>query len=337
MFTHSKSILFLSTLLILLTACDQGSTPDNVPDEPNEQLAWAMANALADDEVREDVHTAMDASPWYENKLVLGSFLDSEQGSRLKKELENQLGNAEKLENLLDELPEMDFYLSYEEHREIWEHANEKLMVVCVTDVNATSATAYTSDEEKKLLDSPEKVRQAMEWALFSLHPEEMKFRKPEAEKRQNITVQNQDPGIYLDELSNESVLHDGMFGGAHEYYFYVESNESGNFLTSVRPFFFESSFFHSPEFGSQATITKDIRIFHLPFYILSDDEEITIKMFEIDGNDEDYYWESGILSNYQEEREHVGTEIGEKNIQEVGDVAITTMIDIHLYSVDFN
>lgn len=277
-------LTFCFFTVLLVTSCDEGATSFAIPEDPNEQLAWAMASALADDDVREHVHTAMDESPYVEHKLVLGDFLETEDGAALKAELETQLGSADKLDRVLGELPEMDFYLPYETHRETWEHANEKLMVVCVLHPDATEATAYTSDKSTKLLDTPEKVYEARQWALFSLHPAEYKFQKADREK--SVQQPTAESGIYMVEVVN--YITDGLFGGASEFYFRTSvdfENYQASEVFHVLPGRRDGGWFHDDIHPANKVFENGFQItqYPLPLTPETDYEAINIELIELD------------------------------------------------------
>ena len=131
---------------IFLMNCDQGASPDPLPEASNEKLAYAVAAALDNPDVRESVHDAMDTSPYFEHKLVFSEFLNQSEGEILKEAVAGKLGGEDVLNNLLSELPSMDFYLPYESHRDTWEHAQKNLFVACVLDPDAEEATFYHPD-----------------------------------------------------------------------------------------------------------------------------------------------------------------------------------------------
>jgi len=220
-------LLFGFLLSIFLMNCDQGATPDPVPEASNEKLAYAVAAALDNPDVRESVHGAMDASPYVEHKLVFEEFLNQSEGAGLKQAVANELGGEDVLNELLDELPNMDFYLPYETHRETWEHANSNLKVVCVLDQNVTEAVAYQPDGSKETLTSKEEIKEAKLAAMFSLHPEEPKIQRSSSNSRgkmdsvlesRGTKITRNNDATYVTKIVNYTA--DGVFGGNCEFYF---------------------------------------------------------------------------------------------------------------------
>ncbi len=217
--------LLLSTCLM---SCDQGATPDPLPEASNEKLAYAIAAALDNPDVRESVHEAMDASPYYEHKLVFDEFLNQPEGAVLKESVANKLGGEDVLNELLGELPSMDFYLPYETHRDTWEHARNNLFVACVLDPDAEEATFYHPDGSTENFNSRQEIEQAEIAAMFSLHPKEPKIRReastggePKANRHGSGTVSKIQSGSWKMRVEKiENYTWDGYLGGACEFYF---------------------------------------------------------------------------------------------------------------------
>ncbi|MEL7835275.1 hypothetical protein [Fodinibius sp. Rm-B-1B1-1] len=287
---NQLKVFWLVLSLMLVGSCDQGISPKDLPKAANEKLAFAVAAAMGNPDVRESVHSAMDASPYNEHKLVFGEFLSQPEGAALKKAVAKNLGGEDVLNGLLDELPSMDFYLPYETHRETWEHANNNLMAICVLDVDAKGGTAYRPDGSKKILSSREEVKIAKVAALFSLHPEERKISREQsadsAEKmiaerivRNGGVIQSNDWKTGINEIQNWTT--DGSFGGDCEFYF----KTTGNFEGTK-----ESKIYHVPPLAvyleKKGQIKIDgfehsIRIYPEP---ASSQDYLTVTTMEADG-----------------------------------------------------
>jgi hypothetical protein len=75
--------------------------------------------ALADSVVKRQVAHDMDASPWTENKLVVPAYFESEGGQLLAERVNELLPNE--LQDVIECLPPLDFYLPVPSHREVWD------------------------------------------------------------------------------------------------------------------------------------------------------------------------------------------------------------------------
>ncbi|NGP89652.1 hypothetical protein [Fodinibius halophilus] len=290
-------IVAISLSMVLIVGCDQGNSPDPLPQEPNERLSYAMAIALGNAEIRESVHSAMDASPYREHKLVFGQFLESSAGVKLQKTLAEELGGENKLNELLDKLPELDFYLPYETHRETWQHANSNLLVVCITDVDTTEAVAYHPDGSTQILSSSQQIKEAEIAAMFTLHPAEKKIHKNSSNSRershsvlgsQSSEIIQSNEATYVTKIANYTA--DGVFGGNCEFYFLArrldESHATKSSQVSV-----ESALVSALK-NSDTPPTKetDLFIYDGP---VSGSNKLKVRMYEADGGgtggDDDY------------------------------------------------
>ncbi|NGP89651.1 hypothetical protein [Fodinibius halophilus] len=208
----------ISLSMVLIVGCDKDKTPSHLPEKPNERLAFAIASALGDANVRESVHGAMDASPYQEHKLVFGQFLKDSTGSKFQQALAEELGGENKLNELLAELPNLDFYLPYETHRETWEHANGNLLVVCITDVDTTEAAAYHPDGSRQVLSSSQQIKEAEIAAMFTLHPTEKKIHRSSRTTAGGDQMKYESWKTRVNKLWNRTT--DGPFGGRCEIFF---------------------------------------------------------------------------------------------------------------------
>ncbi|NGP89645.1 hypothetical protein [Fodinibius halophilus] len=233
--------------MLLVGSCNQGVTPEPLPAAPNEKLAYAVAAALDNPDVRKGVHSAMDASPYREHKLVFGEFLSQPEGAALKKAVAQKLGGEDVLNRLLDELPSMDFYLPYETHRETWEHAKSNLFVTCVLDPDIKEATSYHPDGSTETFTSRQAIKEAKIAAMFSLHPQEPKIHKDSlSARRKGYVVTSSRNGGKIQASTTTRVVgiknytNDGIFGGDCEFYFMSrrldESHATKSGMVSVKP-----------------------------------------------------------------------------------------------------
>ncbi|NGP89648.1 hypothetical protein [Fodinibius halophilus] len=248
-----------------------------MPEEPNERLAYALAAAMDNPEVRQSVHEAMDASPYHEHKLVLGSFLQEARGSILKSSLAERLGGVDELKQLIQELPALDFYLPYETHRETWEHADDNLMAVCVLNVHAKQATAYHPDGSSRTLSSEEQIHQAEVAAMFTLHPAEPKSYRTAAESQASGSLQQSTRWhTRLSKIKNWTS--DGIFGGDCEIYFETYLNKVDS------PHLYRSNNIHAHSGSDDDPSTTDIS----PLAAIHPDKvserELYTRVYESDG-----------------------------------------------------
>ncbi|NGP89650.1 hypothetical protein [Fodinibius halophilus] len=271
-------LMLLAVGLLLVTACNQGTDPELQPEEPNERLAYALAAALDNPEVREIVHSAMDASPYHEHKLIFGEFLQHEEGALLKNELVKKLGSEKELKQLLQELPTLDFYLPYETHRETWEHANDNLMAVCVTEVHAEEATAYHPDGSSRTLNSKEQIHQAEVAAMFTLHPAEPKIQRSASSVKNNVAMSTNRWRTRAKKIWNWT--DDGLFGGDCEIYFMTSSTKSEKE--------YRSKIMHVPSnpFGSDTPKVKVLstEVWIHPDAAVKSEEWLNVHVLESDG-----------------------------------------------------
>ncbi|MEL7835278.1 hypothetical protein [Fodinibius sp. Rm-B-1B1-1] len=273
-----NSYLILAIGLLLITACNQGAEPEPLPEEPNERLAYALAAALDNPEVRQSVHTAMDASPYHEHKLVFGEYLQQPEGQELRKMLVHKLGGKDELDALLSQLPALDFYLPYETHRETWEHAEDNLMAICVLNVHEKQATAYHPDGSSRTLNSKEQIHQAEVSAMFTLHPAEPKIQRSANRVKTNTEMSTNRWLTRVKKIWNWT--DDGLFGGDCEIYFMTSSTKSEKE--------YQSKIMHVPSnpFGSDTPKVKELstEVWIHPDAAVKSEEWLNVHVLESDG-----------------------------------------------------
>jgi hypothetical protein len=85
------------------------------------QLTRAIALALNDEELRHRIKMDMRAAPFAEHKLELTPYVRGRSGGLLLAKMATQAGRGrEQMRNMLDDLPELEFYMPVREHRESW-------------------------------------------------------------------------------------------------------------------------------------------------------------------------------------------------------------------------
>lgn len=158
-----------------------------------ERTARAFALAMADPQVRADLRDAMRASPLTEHKLVLQEYLSTVAGARLIQAAAIAVGIAPgEIHRLVAQLPEMDLYLPYRNHRLTW-RASGDVVFTAVTDVDSPRFEGYRTDGSAVLYrtadGTPEEV-------LVMIHPAEVKGRRVGAQPATpGEVVQDSDDG----------------------------------------------------------------------------------------------------------------------------------------------
>ncbi|MEL7835277.1 hypothetical protein [Fodinibius sp. Rm-B-1B1-1] len=224
---YLSKVMVCLVIVVTVLGCDRGTSPDILPESPNNKLAYTLAAALDNSEVRKTVHAAMDASPYHEHKLVFQEFLESAEGTKLREALTSKLEGEKVLDELLDELPRLDFYLPYETHRETWEHANGNIMAICILNVDAKKATAYHPDGSSQMLTSEEEVHASEVAALFTLHPAEKKISRADYKEQTSTAIQSDSWKTRVYRIYNWTT--DGYFGGDCEIYFKTSDSEGNS------------------------------------------------------------------------------------------------------------
>jgi hypothetical protein len=85
------------------------------------EIAYLVARALADDDLRRRVKNALRDSPVHEHKLDLSAFLTAGTGADLVRGIESKTGKQRTyLLNRLRALPPLEFYMPVAAHRQSW-------------------------------------------------------------------------------------------------------------------------------------------------------------------------------------------------------------------------
>lgn len=164
-------------------------------------VARAFAMALSEPELRAQVRNAMRASLFGEHKLVLQEFLATESGRRfLAAAAEHPGVEADLLRKAVAQLPPMDFYAPFREHRRSWRATSDVVFVVTL-DQNAPEVTGYTAKGRVKTYKLADGIPSE---PMLMLHPSEEKFRR--------VNPQSNAPGAVIEDLS------DGTISGKYEY-----------------------------------------------------------------------------------------------------------------------
>jgi hypothetical protein len=115
-------------------------------------VARGIAAALRSPEIRATLLAAMQDSPWREHKLTLQEFARSTEGHKFMQLAADGVGMTESaFLTLVTQLPGMDLYLPFREHRLGWSGEAE-LLVGTTFDGNAPELVAYSSAGEARVL-----------------------------------------------------------------------------------------------------------------------------------------------------------------------------------------
>jgi hypothetical protein len=143
----------------------------------------------------------MRASLFGEHKLVLQEFLVTESGQRFLAAAAGHAGvEVDLLQKAVAQLPLMDFYAPFREHRRGW-RATADVVFVVTLDQNAPEVTGYTVKGSVKTYKLADGVPSE---PMLMLHPAEEKFRR--------VNPQSNAPGAVIEESS------DGTISGKYEY-----------------------------------------------------------------------------------------------------------------------
>lgn len=227
--------LALGTAAVVLSACsDRAESPLLVAHQsarnvsaadqaaPGQDVAKALASALAEPSVRVRIRNAMRHSPHFEHKLLLQEFIDSNDGRFVLAAAARASGTTvETLRAQISRLPLMDFYVPMREHRLNW-RGTANVVLGLNTDVNDHGLTGYTPAGEAVRLDSRAGVPAQ---TVIILHPAEP--RMPGASRRSGPGETIQDADEPLLTTSNTEVIEpadgccmsgEGGGGGGYKY-----------------------------------------------------------------------------------------------------------------------
>lgn len=135
----------------------------------------ALARALADEQVRTDLRDAMRASPLTEHKLIFQHYLATPAGVYWIENAAKRVGvSPGAIRSAFAQLPEMDLYLPYRDHRLTW-RATADVALALVMDADAQVYQAFHTDGSVSTYDVKDG---APERAILVIHPAEAKGRR---------------------------------------------------------------------------------------------------------------------------------------------------------------
>jgi hypothetical protein len=207
------------------TACDDGRLADAVRVIPEssrasrsatsdgDDVAVALARALAQPGLRARLLQEFRASPWVEHKLVLQEFITTPTGKKLVEAGAEAVGsNVSELTAKINSLPSLDFYVVGDANRRTWT-GGAQVAVALTLDMSRQPTTAYTTTGSVAYHDARPGTGSGL--VMLLLHPAEPKGRrmKPQAAVNGNV-IQDADDGDigvqYIRRLGNgDSVVVD--------------------------------------------------------------------------------------------------------------------------------
>ncbi|MEO7995842.1 MAG: hypothetical protein ABI852_00285 [Gemmatimonadaceae bacterium] len=208
--------------LLGLGACSEGSKPTasaeidrplsaNVAEQPGQEVALGIAQALTDPTLRLSVLQAFRASPWVEHKLVLQQFIATTAGRELVTAAATARGvTAAEFTNQINALPLLDFYVPSRVERLSWSGDNV-VGVALSTSMQVVPTSAYLSDGKAIDFASAHKAGRV----LILLHPAEAKGRRMQRQAAlMGSKIQDSDDGDvgvqFIQKLSNgDTVVYD--------------------------------------------------------------------------------------------------------------------------------
>jgi hypothetical protein len=147
---------FLFVGLATLSACEapptdpmqasgSGGVASRSANSSADDIALAIARALAQPQLRARLLQEFRASPWVEHKLVLQEFVGTPTGQALVLAAAEALGESPSdLAARIASLPSLDFYVLGDANRRTWRGGAE-IAVALTTDMRVLPTTAYTT------------------------------------------------------------------------------------------------------------------------------------------------------------------------------------------------
>ena len=173
--------------LVFAGACaDQSQSPTAVPpvtDSPSasltaaQEVARGLALGMSDREARIGVRDVLRASRVVEHKVVLQDFINTREGQRLLDAAAAAGADRQRLTKLITELPAMDFYAPFRDHRVAW-RGTADVLVGATMNVDELTLTAFDGSGVATELDARNGVPRK---TLFLLHPAEIKIERADA------------------------------------------------------------------------------------------------------------------------------------------------------------
>jgi hypothetical protein len=157
-----------------------------------DSLAYALGTALGDGALRGQMLQAMRASPMNEHKLVLQDFVATYAARGIVAAAASKLRvSPDRFQRLVADLPRLDLYLPFTQHRLTWEGTPD-VVVAVVYDENAPTINAVGVDGSVTTLRRDAGVPAV---PLLIMHPEEPKLRRdnPQTDVRGTVVQEPTD------------------------------------------------------------------------------------------------------------------------------------------------
>ncbi len=160
-------------------------------DNDAQHVAVALAAALGERMVAAGLKDALRASPFNEHKLVLQEYLATSEGALLLSRTANVAQmTTEEFTHTVGRLPDMDFYMPFDEHRLSW-RGDPSILVAVIEDPDAHSVQAFDHHGRSVIVNSFQ--ARSSQRPLLILHPAEPKTRRVEVRQTAGGTIQDED------------------------------------------------------------------------------------------------------------------------------------------------
>jgi hypothetical protein len=180
---------------LTLNTPDAGPRPTQEAEMAADKIAHAFAQAMSQADVRVHVRNAMRASKYVEHKLVLQEFVQTASGRRLVAAAAEATGTTvQAINELIAQIPLMDFYVPFREHRLTWRGGAE-VAVGTGMEVDAGTFYAYKPSGQQVTYQSGAK---APELVWIFMHPVELKSLRdqPQADGHGSVIQEPEDGDV---------------------------------------------------------------------------------------------------------------------------------------------
>ena len=192
-----------------------------------DDVATAIARALAQSQLRSRLLQAFRASPWVEHKLVLQEFISTSTGQALLTAGAEAIGSSPSdLAAKIQSLPPLDFYVLGDANRRTWE-GGPQIAVALTTNMQAVPTTAHTTTGSVAYRDARPGSGSGL--VMILLHPAEPKGRRinPQAGGMGRV-IQDANDG----QLGVQYIRH---LGNGDSLVFDLRQNDQGRWVTWPR------------------------------------------------------------------------------------------------------
>ncbi len=233
----------VAAALMVVAACSDGPLPTgatiesplaaSLVEQPEQEVALGIAQAMANPTIRSSVLKAFRSSPWVEHKLVLQEFITTSEGIELVAAAAQARGvTTVEFTDQVNALPLLDFYMPSRAERLSWRGENT-VGVALSTSMRVTPTSAFMSDGKVIPLTSAHTAGRV----LVLLHPAEAKGRRMHRQAAlAGLTIQDSDDGEigvqFIHTLpSGDSVVYDLLRSAGGKWFVMKEDGNAGQEL----------------------------------------------------------------------------------------------------------